>query len=155
MPPIVKRNVRVILLDGEDLVLIKRTRPGRDPYWVTVGGGLEETDDSLEAALCREVFEELGGTITAPQLVFLITDSLDSGLGVQHIFAARLNSIDLATRTGTEFSKPERGGYEVVRVPLISEAVRAVALMPPELGEFIAANIDAITSVVDQEVRTA
>ncbi|MFI0218258.1 hypothetical protein [Streptomyces lydicus] len=67
MPQIVRRNARVILLDGEDLVLIKRTRPGREPYWVAVGGGVED-------ALHCEVFEEPGGTSTAPLLVFLITD---------------------------------------------------------------------------------
>lgn len=32
---ITKRNARAILLDGDELVLIKRTKPGRDPYWVT------------------------------------------------------------------------------------------------------------------------
>lgn len=43
----------------------------------------------------------------------LITDEADGGFGVQHIFAARLASMDLAARTGTEFAKPERGAYEV------------------------------------------
>ncbi|MFF7408802.1 NUDIX domain-containing protein [Streptomyces platensis] len=154
MPEIVKRNARVILLDGEELVLIKRTRPGRDPYWVTVGGGVEETDKSIEDALHREVFEELGGTITTPQLVFLITDAMDAGIGVQHIFAARLSSIDLDARTGTEFAKSERGSYEVVRVPFTAKLVKALTLMPSVLGEFIAANTEAITSVVDHPVRT-
>ncbi|WP_055522680.1 hypothetical protein [Streptomyces graminilatus] len=70
--------------------------------------------------------EEFGGTIAAPRLVFLITDLLETGIGVQHIFAARLNSIDLDARTGSEFTKPERGGYEVVRVPFTAEAVRAL-----------------------------
>lgn len=44
---ITKRNARAILLDGDDLVLIKRTKPGRDPYWVTVGGGVEAEDASI------------------------------------------------------------------------------------------------------------
>jgi 8-oxo-dGTP pyrophosphatase MutT (NUDIX family) len=62
MTDVVKRSARVILLDGDELVLIKRTKPGREPYWVTVGGGVEADDESIEAALQREVFEELGGT---------------------------------------------------------------------------------------------
>ncbi|MFE5854470.1 NUDIX domain-containing protein [Streptomyces sp. NPDC056500] len=142
MPDIVKRNARAILLDGDELVLIKRTKPGREPYWVTVGGGVEETDPTIEAALHREVFEELGG-------------KLEGGVGVQHIFAARLESMDLAARTGTEFAKPERGGYEVVRVPFSAEDVRGLNLMPPELAEFIAANTDAIVSVLDTPIREA
>ena len=155
MPEIVKRNARAILLDGDELVLMKRTKPGRDPYWVTVGGGVEEEDDSIEAALRREIFEELGGTLEKAELVHLITDHLDDGIGVQHIFAARLAGMDQSVRTGTEFAKPERGGYDIVRVPFTAGAVNELDLMPPELAEFIAANIDAIVSVLDAPVRKA
>ncbi|MFI6283038.1 NUDIX domain-containing protein [Streptomyces sp. NPDC050988] len=156
MPAVVKRSARAILLDGDELVLIKRTRPDRAPYWVTVGGGVEADDESIEAALHREVFEELGGTVEDAELVYLITDEQDGGgIGVQHIFAARLVSMDLAARTGSEFGKPERGGYEVVRVPFTAAAVRELDLMPPQLGEFIAANTGAIVSVLDTPVRKA
>ncbi|MEV0787580.1 NUDIX domain-containing protein [Streptomyces sp. NPDC050423] len=153
MTDIVKRNARVILLDGDDLVLIKRTKPGRDPYWVTVGGGVEEDDATIEAALHREVFEELGGKLERAELVHLITDQLEGGIGVQHIFAARLKSMDLSTRTGTEFAKPERGGYEVVRMPFTAKAARELNLMPPELADFIATNTDAIVSVLNAPIR--
>jgi 8-oxo-dGTP pyrophosphatase MutT (NUDIX family) len=155
MPHIVKRNARAILLDGDDLVLIKRTKPGRDPYWVTVGGGVEEEDTSIEAALHREVFEELGGTLDRAELVHLITDEVENGIGVQHIFAARLATMDLSVRTGTEFAKPERGGYEIVRIPFTAEDIRKLDLMPPELADFAAANIDAIISVLDTPIRKA
>jgi len=156
MAEIVKRNARAILLDGDELVLIKRTKPGREPYWVSVGGGVEDEDPTIEDALHREVFEELGGVLERAELIHLITDELEGGgIGVQHIFAARLGSMDLSARTGTEFSKPERGGYEVVRVPFTAEAVRKLNLMPPELAEFIAANTDAVISVLDTPIRKA
>ncbi|MFB7630451.1 NUDIX domain-containing protein [Streptomyces sp. NPDC056149] len=155
MTNIVKRNARAVLLDGDNLVLIKRTKPGREPYWVTVGGGVEEDDPTIEAALHREVFEELGGKLERAELVHLITDELEGGVGVQHIFAARLASMDLAARTGTEFAKPERGSYEVVRVPFTAEAIRELNLMPPELTEFIASNTDAIVAVLDTPIRKA
>ncbi len=57
---VVKRTARAVLLDGDQLVLIKRTKPGVDPYWVTPGGGVEPEDSSVVAALHREVLEELG-----------------------------------------------------------------------------------------------
>ncbi|MFI0220460.1 NUDIX hydrolase [Streptomyces lydicus] len=155
MTSIVKRNARAILLDGDELVLIKRTKPGRVPYWVLVGGGVEQDDATIEAALHREVFEELGGKLEHLELVHLITDELEGGVGIQHIFAARLASMDLAARTGTEFAKPERGDYEVGRVPFTAEAVRELNLMPPELADFIAANTDAIISVLDIPIREA
>ncbi|MEE4494972.1 NUDIX hydrolase [Streptomyces sp. BE230] len=153
MTDIVKRNARAILLAGDELVLIKRTKPGRDPYWVTVGGGVEEDDPTIEAALHREVFEELGGKLERAELVHLITEQLEGDIGVQHIFAARLESMDLSARTGTEFAKPERGGYEVVRVPFTAKAVRELNLMPPELADFIATNTDAIVSVLNTLIR--
>lgn len=153
MTDVVKRSARAILLDGDELVLIKRIKPGRAPYWVTVGGGVEADDESIEAALHREVFEELGGTVERAELVHLITDELDGGIGIQHIFAARLVSMDLDARTGTEFSKPERGDYEVVRVPFTSACVRGLNVMPPQLAQFIAANTGAIVSVLDSPVR--
>lgn len=155
MTDVVKRSARAILLDGDELVLIKRTKPGREPYWVSVGGGVEADDESVEAALHREVFEELGGKVERTELVYLITDELADGIGVQHIFAARLVSMDLAARTGTEFSKPERGGYEVVRVPFTPAAVRELNLMPPQLAEFVTINTGAIVSVLDSPVRKA
>lgn len=152
---ITKRNARAILLDGDELVLIKRTKPGRDPYWVTVGGGVEAEDASIEHALHREVFEELGGKLSRAELVHLITDSLDNGLGVQHIFAARLDQMDIQARTGTEFDKPDRGSYEVVRVPFTAEAIRQLNLMPPELAHFAASNVEAIKSVLDTQIRAS
>lgn len=122
---------------------------------MTVGGGVEANDATIEAALYREVFEELVGKLERAELVHLLTDELEGGVGVQHIFAARLESMDLAARTGTEFAKPERGGYDVVRVPFTAKAVRELNLMPPKLAEFIAANTDAIVSVLDTPIREA
>jgi 8-oxo-dGTP pyrophosphatase MutT (NUDIX family) len=154
MTDIVRRSARGMLLDGDGrLVLMKRTRQGRDPYWVTIGGGVEEDDASIEDALHREVFEEIGGKLGRVELVHLITDKLDDGVGVQHIFAARLACLDLSARTGREFARPERGSYEVVRIPFTVEALGAINLMPPPLAHFAADNIDAITSVLDHPVR--
>lgn len=154
MPRIVKRSARAILLDGDDrLVLMKRTKPGRGPYWVTVGGGVEESDVSIEDALHREVAEELGGKLGRVELVYLITDQLQDGVGVQHIFAARLESMDPSARTGTEFSQPERGDYEIAHLPFTREAIAGIALMPPQLACFAAENVAAITSVLAHPIR--
>jgi len=66
--------VRAILLDEDDrLVLIKRMKPGRTPYWTTPGGGLESTDVSLRAGLRRELPEELGAEADRFAQVFLFT----------------------------------------------------------------------------------
>ncbi|WTP46907.1 hypothetical protein OG288_00290 [Streptomyces tauricus] len=45
--------------------------------------------------------------------------------------------------------------YEVVRVPFTAEAVDELNLMPPQLAEFITANVDALISVLDTPIREA
>ncbi len=86
--------------------------------------------------------------------MFLITDSLDGSGGVQHIFAARLERLDIEAGTGTEFDKPERGSHEVVRIPSTAETIRQIKLMPPELAEFAAGNVEALTAVLDAQIAS-
>lgn len=148
MATVLRRSARVVLVDDEQhLVLIKRTRPGLAPYWVTVGGGVESEDSGVEAALHREVFEELGAKIDGAQQVFIVTDRLDDGIGIQHFFVARLVSMDISARTGTEFTQPERGDYEIVRVPLTAVGIAQVNLMPPQAAEFISANAEGLLAL--------
>jgi TDG/mug DNA glycosylase family protein len=55
-----RRAVRAIVVDSQDRTLLVRwPRPGGSPFWIAPGGGIErgETD---EAALRRELNEELG-----------------------------------------------------------------------------------------------
>lgn len=85
MRQIVRRSVRAVLLDEDDrLVLIKRIKLGQVTYWTTPGGGLESTDVSLEAALRRELHEELGAEADPFTHVFLFTASAGEGVFVQH-----------------------------------------------------------------------
>lgn len=86
---VVKRSARVILVDGSELILMKRTKPGQAPYWVTVGGGVEADDPSIEDALHREVFEELGATLICAELAHLISTPVEGRIAVQHIFARK------------------------------------------------------------------
>ena len=107
-----RRGARGIVIDDEGrLVLIKRTKPGQDPYWTSPGGGVEDTDATVEDALRRELAEELGATADGYQQVFMSSDLTDAGVAIQYFFVARLVSLNLTERYGPEFSNPERGGY--------------------------------------------
>lgn len=142
MVEVVKRKARALLFDEEGrLVLMKRTRPGQEPYWVAVGGGVEPEDADIEATLRREVHEELGGRIDQVRQVLLITDDLPGGIGLQHVFTARLLSMDPAARTGPEFTEPGRGAYEVVHLPATRRALSEIRLLPSRLAEFAQANL--------------
>jgi len=150
MTEIVKQSARALLFDSERrLVLIKRTKPGQEPYWVVVGGGMEPEDANVETALRREVFEELGGRIDQVRQVFLITDALPDGIGLQHVFAARLISMYLAARTGPEFTEPGHGTYEVVTVPATREGLASIRLLPLELAEFAGVNLNGLQALAE------
>jgi 8-oxo-dGTP pyrophosphatase MutT (NUDIX family) len=127
-----RTNVSVrALLRNEDghLVLIRRVRTGRDPYWVTPGGGVETDDASLEDALRRELHEELGAEVELGGIVGTWTHD-----GVTtHCFSATLVSLDESLRHGPEVDDPSRGRYEIAAVPYTYEALAAITLVPREL----------------------
>jgi ADP-ribose pyrophosphatase YjhB (NUDIX family) len=141
-----RRSARAILIDDEGrLVLLKRSKPGREPYWTTAGGGVEDSDASIEAAMHRELFEELGAQAVGASQVFLASfRSTTGGLHVQHFFVARLVSLDLGLRTGPEFTDPARGSYDPDWVDLRGAGLADVDLRPAELKVFILANREAL-----------
>jgi ADP-ribose pyrophosphatase YjhB (NUDIX family) len=140
-----RRAVRAILIDDEGrLVLVKRIKTGQAPYWTAPGGGVEDSDASLEAALYRELAEELGAEATVVQQVFLFSSPSEAGVAVQHFLVARLVGLDVAARSGPEFDDPARDGYELDRVGLSGSDLAAIDLRPAALKEFILANREAL-----------
>lgn len=157
--PVVKRTARAILLapgDGRgrpaELILIKRTKPGQEPYWITPGGGVEpDVDRTVVDALHREVAEELGAEITdvVPAFVDTVSDPEETpgGVKVQHFFVCRLVSLNPRLRHGPEVEEPQ-GEYEIVRLPFTPEGVTSVEVVPPSLQAYLAANIEGVRSLL-------
>lgn len=125
-------------------MVIKRTRPGQAPYWTAPGGGVEGTDASVEAALYRELAEELGAKAADASQVFLFSSPSDGGVAVQHFFVARLVSLDESARSGPEFGDSSRGGYDLDRIDLRGDDLASIDLKPTALKEFILANREAL-----------
>lgn len=143
--------MRAILVDGDgQLVLIKRTKPGQDPCWTAPGGGVEDTDASVEAALHRELAEELGAEAAGASQVFLFSSPSDAGVAVQHFFVARLTTLDDSVRSGPEFSDPSRGGYDLDRIDLHGDDLVSIDLKPTALKEFVLANRAALLAEIGQ-----
>jgi 8-oxo-dGTP pyrophosphatase MutT (NUDIX family) len=138
----INHRVRALLLTpNKRLLLIKRVREGRKPYYVTPGGGVEPQDASFQAALKRELLEELGAEAEILHEVFSTEHpgmGELSGYWVQHhYYLCRLNKYNLARRTGPEFLDPSKGSYIPEAFPLRSRALSNITLDPPDLKRFL------------------
>jgi ADP-ribose pyrophosphatase YjhB (NUDIX family) len=133
-------RVRALLATPDGgLLTIRRVRPGQDPYWVLPGGGVE-AGESLEAALARELREEVAATVEVHGLLFI----LDGGDGdCQYFYLARALSWSAspADRTGPEFTDPARGEYDLQTVPLTPEALERIDLKPDALAQFLLSHL--------------
>lgn len=150
----VKRTARAILLDGSDMILIKRTKPGLAPYWITPGGGVEpDVDATVVEALHREVDEELGAKVTdvVPAFVDTVPEPAlpgrPEGVKVQHFFVCRLASMDTSRRHGPEVEEP-CGEYEIMRIPFSRAGVASVEVVPPSLRAYLDANIEGVRALL-------
>ncbi len=114
-------------------LMIKRMRPGMAPYWVLPGGHVNPDDSSLEAALSREIREELAGEIEVLSLVH-IEQSEDER---QLFYLGRIEHWSFADRTGPEFSEDGRGEYILEEIPLTLQALGKIDLKPSHMAAFV------------------
>ncbi|MFD0623542.1 NUDIX domain-containing protein [Streptomyces sanglieri] len=98
-----KQRVRAILITPDNTTLmIKRIRPGIAPYWVIVGGGIEDSDTSQEAALLREIREEIAGDAEIVRLLHEIKNPK----------GRRSTSTSHASRHGTSTTRAAQSSSE-------------------------------------------
>lgn len=129
----IERVRAVLVTESGKALLIKRIHPGKRPYWVLPGGHVDPDDSSLEAALSREILEELGGEIEVLSLLH-IQQSEDER---QLFYLGRIRHWSFADRTGPEFGEDGRGEYVLEEVPLTVEALRMIDLKPEQLAVFV------------------
>ncbi|MFI7006426.1 NUDIX domain-containing protein [Streptomyces sp. NPDC050145] len=134
-----KNRVRAILVTTDRaLLLIKRTRPGRTPYWVFPGGGVEPDDPDDRDALRRELREEMAADVDIIRLFHTAEEHGER----QGFYLCHARRWDFSQRTGPEFDAPGRGGYELEEVPLTTEALAGLDLMPPAAAEALRRAVD-------------
>ncbi|MEU3423106.1 NUDIX hydrolase [Streptomyces murinus] len=125
-----QHRVRAVLLTpSRTMLLIRRVRPGVAPYSVIVGGKVEPSDAGPEAALLREVREEIAGEAE----ILSLLHTLESDDERQDFYLATIEKWNFEDRTGPEFSEEGRGEYVLQEIPLTAAAIDAANLMPPEI----------------------
>lgn len=135
-------RVRGILINKSNkIVLMKRIKPAIEPYWVAPGGGMETSDRSLEAALNREIDEELGGKIDIVKMVFFKEYQIEEEVIVkQHFFLCRLLEYDLSHRYGPEFNDPAKGEYIPDAISLRSTTLSRLNIKSEDFKQFLIDN---------------
>ncbi|MGW4503186.1 NUDIX hydrolase [Streptomyces sp. NPDC004436] len=135
-----KERVRAVLVTADDTMLvIRRTKPGVPAYWVLPGGGVEPGDESREAALHREIHEEIAGKADIVRLLH----TTESDEERQLFYLARITTWSFDDRTGPEFSAEGRGAYALEEIPLTAEGLDGIDLRPEEIAHVLRGAINA------------
>ncbi|ALO12387.1 NUDIX hydrolase [Streptomyces venezuelae] len=121
------------------MLVIRRTRPGIPEYWVLPGGGVEPDDESREAALHREIHEEIAGKADIIRLLHTV----ESDDECQLFYFARITTWSFEDRTGPEFGAEGRGEYALEEVPLTLEGLDGIDLKPEEIAHVLRGAISA------------
>ncbi|MFJ4339361.1 NUDIX domain-containing protein [Streptomyces sp. NPDC088915] len=133
-------RVRAVLVTADDTMLvIRRTRPGIPEYWVLPGGGVEPGDASREAALHREIHEEIAGKADIVRLLH----TMESADERQLFYLARITTWSFDDRTGPEFSAEGRGAYALEEIPLTLKGLDGIDLKPEEIAHVLRGAIRA------------
>lgn len=135
----------ICVTSANTLVVIKRERPVQDPYWVFPGGAVEDTDSSLESALRRELWEELGASVDIGRC--LVTWSTLGENGVesrQFFYFCRLLSWSQEGGCGAEWAPERRAGYALEEVPLDESVLAQINLLPKKVQQYLLANCSNI-----------
>ncbi|MFI0902183.1 NUDIX domain-containing protein [Streptomyces sioyaensis] len=127
-------RVRAVLVTADETMLvIRRSKPGVPVYWVLPGGGVEAHDESREAALHREIHEEIAGKADIVRLLH----TLEAADERQLFYLARIATWSFEDRTGPEFSAEGRGEYALEEVPLTVEGIDGIDLKPEEIAHVL------------------
>lgn len=125
-------GVGIVLVDGDQVLLVRRGKPPKEGAW-SIPGGAQEVGETLEEAVRRELLEETG--LTAGTLHFLATVDLierDDAGGILHHYTLidYAASVDGGTATAGDDATALAwfGPQEIAELPLWSETRRIINL---------------------------
>lgn len=145
----------VIVIENNNLALIKRVRDGRT-YYTFPGGGIEPGETAEQAAV-REALEELGVHVVIDRLAARVefVDMHPRGARrEQFYFLAHVQGGTFGTGTGPEFSEDRiaaRGSYTPVWIPL--DQLRSHTVRPAMLATCLPQILQQTAPVSIKETR--
>jgi ADP-ribose pyrophosphatase YjhB (NUDIX family) len=96
------------------------------------------TDPSIQAALARELREELGvQAVIRPRLATISAAMHDGTTATQHLHLARLVALDPSQATAPEYTDPEAGTYPPEELPLGPTAIQVANLLPHQAADLL------------------
>ena len=100
-------GVRVIVFDEHNRILMVRQDHPERTVWMVPGGGIEEGENSAQAA-AREVLEETGLEVEILGLIWHVEEVSDRGQRFVNFFKARVAGGELKLGEDPEFSEDEQ-----------------------------------------------
>lgn len=131
-----EEHVRAVMFDSNNnLVLIHRVKPDRE-YWVFPGGTVE-AGESHEAALKREILEEVGVEIEVGELFTRIVFEGYERPQLNFYYLAKITGGQIGSGMGPEFQRDPKihGTYGVEALSLNDVVLRDVA--SPEVKKLV------------------
>lgn len=105
-------GVRVVILDNQNrMLMVKQEHEDRD-IWMVPGGGIEEGENSVDAAV-REIKEETGLDIEVGKLIWHVEEVSERGQRFVNFFMGRNIGGDMALGLDPEFDEDSQVLREV------------------------------------------
>jgi ADP-ribose pyrophosphatase YjhB (NUDIX family) len=115
-PPAALKARGIVRTPSGSIVLLRRQRPGEEPYWTLPGGRVETSDATARDALVRELREELGADAQVGALVDDLDDWHvdDKGRRVRTLaYEVAIERWTAMEPTAPELGKPWKGTYAI------------------------------------------
>ena len=152
-----RRGARVLLVAGEEVLLLNDSDPGvpGSSWWVTPGGGIDVGETPVTAA-CREVYEETGlqlnpADLTGPVAQGRAYHGYSDRILVQDdvFFTARVDRFEPDTAGWTEAERRRVRGARWFRLDFLPEAV-----WPRRVADIVVAEASNPLVLGDREEST-